>query len=397
VAVGVGSRDIACLDVMAAAVCRSLTEAGAAPFIVPGMGSHGGATPAGQREVLASLGVTADACRVPVADAMDTDVIATVFDEVPVHFSRDALGADHTVVINRIKPHTKFKGPVESGLMKMLVVGMGKHHGALAWHRWAMVHGFYPLLDAMGRAVLSRANVRFGIGIVENAYHQPLHIEAIPAPALPDREPALLRMANDHFPRLPFDHLDNLIVGQAGKDISGAGMDPNVTGRALDLNEEGFSDILDVKRIGLLSLSPKTGGNGFGLGIADFITETVYDCLDPDVTRTNALTSLSLRKAFVPIRLPDAATVFRMCFSTLGPVPPDAVRAVIIRNTRDLDVFWASDALLGELQGMTAVSVGASAPLGFDDRGELRATGAGIAGYWGLTPKVRLPINFRSY
>jgi hypothetical protein len=327
VAVGIGSRGIAGIDRMTAAVCRHLREAGAEPVIVPGMGSHGGATADGQRHILKSLGVTTDTCRAPVADSMDTEVIGTVFGEVPVHFSCEALQADHTVIINRVKPHTKFKGPVESGLMKMLCVGLGKHQGALTWHRWAMIHGYHPLLDAMGRAVLENANVRFGIGVVENAFHQPMHIEAVPAGAIPDRESQLLQLANDHFPRLPFGELDVLVIGESGKDISGAGMDPNVTGRALDLNEEGFSGILDVTRIGLLRLSSKTGGNGLGIGTADFITEAVYDRLDPDITRTNALTSLSLRKAFVPIRLPDAAALIGMCFSTLGPVAPASVRA----------------------------------------------------------------------
>ena len=372
VAVGIGSRDIAGIDVMVRAVCRHLIHAGAEPVIVPGMGSHGGATAAGQRHILESLGITADSCRASVADSMDTEVIAKVFGEVPVHFSREALRADHTVIINRIKPHTKFKGPVESGLMKMLCVGLGKHRGALAWHRWAMIHGYHPLLDAMGRAVLENANVRFGIGVVENASHRPMHIEAVPAGTIPEREPDLLQLANAHFPRLPFRKLDVLLVGESGKDISGAGMDPNVTGRALDLNEEGFSDILDVKRIGLLGLTAKTGGNGLGIGTADFITDAVYHRLDPDITRTNAITSLSLRKAFIPIRLPSAAMLMNMCFATLGPVAPASVCAAIIRNTRDLDIFWASEALVEELQNLSHVSVGSPLSLGFDDRGDLR-------------------------
>jgi len=371
VAVAVGSRGISRLTEMTRAVCRKLQDLGARPFLVPAMGSHGGATPEGQRAVLESLGVTEAYIGVPIRSSLEVTRIGTVHDEVPVWFSRDALEADHAICLNRIKPHTKFKGPLESGLAKMLCLGLGKHAGALAWHNWALKYGFSPLLQTMAAEVVAGSNVRFGIGIVENAREQIMHVEAVPAGQILEREPGLLDKARTAFPRLPVKDLDVLVVRQVGKEISGAGMDPNVTGRAADLMEDDFSTSLRATRIAVLRLSEQTAGNAIGVGLADFITEQVYQELDYDKTLTNALTSVSIRKAFIPVRLADERMAIQACFTTLGPISPEKVRAVIIRDTRQVGEFWASKTLLAELQACPAAEVLSRYPLQFDQLGRL--------------------------
>ena len=172
---------------------------------------------------------------------METIQIGTVFDHVPVFYAKAALELDHAICINRIKLHTKFKAPLESGLLKMLCVGMGKHDGALAYHRYALKYGFFDLLKAMGALIVNQTNIRFGIGIVENSYDKIMAAEVVPAHHFFEKESLLLKLAKDHFPSLPLKQIDALIIGCIGKEISGAGMDPNVTGRAFDFKESDFS------------------------------------------------------------------------------------------------------------------------------------------------------------
>jgi len=371
VAVGVGSRGICQLPAMVRIICGRLRDIGARPTIIPAMGSHGGATAEGQTAVLHRLGVTAEACGAPIVSSLDVDRVGTVFGEVPLYFSRDALGMQHSVVINRIKPHTKFRGPAESGILKMLCIGMGKHAGALAYHTWAMKHGFFPLLQKMGAALAAASNFRFGLAVVENAYDQPLEIAAVRPERLLEDETRLNRLANAHIPRLPFRELDVLVIEQIGKEISGAGMDPNVTGRAFDLMESDFSDILTARRVAVLSLSPTSGGNAIGLGNADIITEKAFRAIDYEATLMNALTSLSLHKAFIPVRMPNDRKAIQACFTTIGPRPADAVRAVILRDTLHLSEFWASAALEEELRSLPEARIVKTAPLAFDRDGNL--------------------------
>lgn len=372
VAVAVGSRGMANLALMVRTVCQRLQQAGAHPFIVPAMGSHGGATAEGQTAILAHLDVSEATCGAPLRSSMAAEPIAAVFDDVPVFYARDIAAADHAVCINRIKPHTKFKGPLESGLAKMLCVGMGKHDGALAYHRWALQYGFFPLLREMAQAALTYGNLCFGVAVVENARDETCRIEAVPAARILEREPALLAAAKEQFPRLPFKRLDVLAIQMIGKEISGAGMDPNVTGRAFDLMESDFSERMQATRVAILNLSTKSGGNAIGLGNADIITEKVFQAMDYEATLMNALTSLSLHKAFIPVRLPSDRKALQACFTTLGPKPWEAIEAVIVRDTRHVNEFLASAALIKGLQRHpAAVIVDGPAALNFDAADDL--------------------------
>ncbi|SMC39580.1 protein of unknown function [Desulfocicer vacuolatum DSM 3385] len=367
VAIGVGSRGIANISSLVTALCRGIREMGASPFIIPAMGSHGGATATGQTRVLKRLGITETLCGAPVISSMDADKIGTVMGDVPVYFSRDALAMDHTVCINRIKPHTKFKGPVESGLYKMLCIGMGKHKGALAYHNMALKHGFFPLLKAMGDEIIRQSNIRFGVAVVEDCFDNTMAVETVMSPNFFARESKLLNLARNNFPHLPFKELDVLVIEQIGKEISGSGMDPNVTGRTFDLMEDDFSESLRVGRIAILNLSQKTAGNAIGLGNADIITEKVFQSLDYESTIMNAMTSISLRKAFIPVRLPSDEKAIQAAFSTLGPIDPVDVRAVIIKDTLHVQEFRASQALLQDLGAMDNVDILEKTPLLFDE------------------------------
>ncbi len=374
VAIGVGSRGIGQLDLMVRAICKHLSDLGAKPVIIPAMGSHGGAASEGQTGILQALNITPEQCGAPIQNAMAVKQIATVLGEVPVYFSMSASQMDHCICINRIKPHSKFKAAVESGLLKMLVVGLGKHQGALTYHQWALKYGFFDLLCAMGEAVIGNSNFRFGIGVVENAYDQPYKIEAIEGPKIFAREKVLLSMAKRQLPRLPLKKLDVLIVNCIGKEISGAGMDPNVTGRAYDLMESDFSRNLKATRLGILDLSPKTGGNALGLGYADVITEKLFQKIDYDATLINALTSLSLRKAYIPPRLPNDRKVIQACFTTIGPVPAEKIRAVIVKDTKHVTRFWVSAALRHQIENLPNAEILKIEPLRFDANDNLQLT-----------------------
>ena len=371
VAIGVGSRGIANISLLITTLCRRIREMGAAPSIIPAMGSHGGATAAGQIKVLEKLGITESVCGAPILSSMAVKRVGTVLDDVPVYFSRDALAMDHAICINRIKPHTKFKGPVESGLYKMLCIGMGKHKGALAYHNMALKHGFFPLLKAMGDEIVQKTNFRFGLAVVEDFFDTTMDIEPIMAEDIFLREAELLTRARDHFPRLPFKALDVLVIQQIGKEISGSGMDPNVTGRTFDLMEDDFSNSLKAGRIAILNLSENTAGNGIGLGNADIITEKVFKGLDYEATLMNAMTSMSLRKAFIPVRLPNDEKAIQAAFTTLGPLEASRVRAVIIKDTLHVQEFWASQALLAELEAMDHADILEKVSLNFDENGEI--------------------------
>ncbi len=371
VAVGVGSRGIAKIAGFTARICRCIREKGGRPFILPAMGSHGSAMARGQAAVLEKLGITQETCNARIVPEMDTVQIGQVFEEVPVYFSSKALEADHSICINRIKPHTKFKGPMESGLYKMMVVGMGKHDGALTYHNMALKHGFFDLLKAMGDKIVDQSNIRLGIGIVENAHDKPMDIKVIPAGDIHKEEPGLLSQAKANFPKLPFKEIDILIIRRIGKEISGSGMDPNVTGRTYDLMEDDFSQNLKAKRVSILDLSEKTAGNAIGLGNADIVTEKVFKKMDYQATLMNALTSMSLRKAFIPVRLPTEEKAIQAAFQTIGPMDTNQVRAVIVKDTMHTADFLASHVLLEDLQAISQARILEKTRLEFNLSGDL--------------------------
>ncbi|MEF8829585.1 MAG: DUF362 domain-containing protein [Haloarcula sp.] len=358
VAVAVGSRGIHRIDAITEAVVAAIRDRGFEPVVVPAMGSHGGATPAGQREVLESLGITAARLDAPIDARMDTDQVDTVTvgdTEFPVHVSTAAREADAVVVVNRVKPHTNYSGRIESGLVKMTVVGLGKQRGANAFHSTAIEEGYVETLETALPAVDAALPLVGGVALVENFHEETAHVETVPAGSFTDREPALLERASDEMATLPVGDIDLLVVDELGKDVSGAGMDTNVIGRYRVLNAPD-PDEPAIKLLYARGLTEATKGNGNGIGLADITRQAAVDQLDLQKTYANALTSGSTAKAKLPLVAPDDEFAIRTALSALGGYDPDTVRIVWIRTTQDLSTLRVSEPLVEDLPAAAEVT-----------------------------------------
>ncbi|MDY6953895.1 MAG: lactate racemase domain-containing protein [Thermodesulfobacteriota bacterium] len=370
VAVGIGSRGINHISLVASECVKFLKEKGFSPFVVPAMGSHGGNRPAGELSVLASLGITESTMGVPLQAAHEVVEIGRLDMDIPILMDRGAAEADHIVVINRIKPHTKFHGPIESGLTKMLTVGLGKGHGAALYHRVAIEHSFAVLQDAASQ-ILKNRSILFGLAILENGYHDIAQISAVEPRDWLDQERLLLEKARSMLARIPFDPIDVLIIDEIGKDISGIGMDSNVTGRHRDLVGDFFT-APHVKRIFVRDLSPGTKGNGNGIGLADVTTQRLVEALDLEKTYTNALTAISPEKAAIPMHFDKDRQCLEACLKTIGLVEPEAARIVRVKNTLTLDKLLVSQALESEVTSNPDLhTLGPLEPMAFDHGGNL--------------------------
>jgi hypothetical protein len=308
VAIPAGSRGIANIGLILREIARYFTSMGAAPFIVPAMGSHGGGTVDGQLRMLSSLGVTEKSVGVPIRATMETVIVAQTSNGLPVHFDRYASEADHVFVVGRVKPHTRFVGPVESGLHKMMLIGLGKHEGAKVYHRGILKMSFPEIIDAVAEQVLRVCRVCGGMAILENAKDETALLEAVKPEKFSSREPELLLLANRWLPRLPFDDVDLLIIDRIGKNISGVGMDANVVGRKFNDHAATSQDQTRCRRIFIRSLTKETYGNATGIGMAEFTTQRCVDQIDPVSTRINCITGLHPEAAMIPITLPRTWT-----------------------------------------------------------------------------------------
>ncbi|MEF8841140.1 MAG: lactate racemase domain-containing protein [Haloarculaceae archaeon] len=344
VAVGVGSRGITDLAPVVEAVVDRLRELGLDPVVVPAMGSHGGATAEGQREVLAALGITTESLDCPIDARMETVVLGESDLGSPVHFAVAATEADATMVVNRVKAHTNFTGPFESGLAKMTAVGLGKQVGASAVHERALVEGYVPVVESAFDVIREAVDLLGGVAIVENFEDRTAEIEGLRARDIPEAEADLLERAYEYMPTLPYEDLDVLVVERIGKDVSGAGMDTNVIGRYQVLNAEE-PETPHIKRILVLGLTEATHGNGQGIGLADLTTVDVVEELDLDQVYANALTSSSFSKARLPLALPTDELALTAAVSGVGPYDPETARIAWIRDTGHLSEFRVSPAL----------------------------------------------------
>jgi hypothetical protein len=347
IALGCSSRGIANIAEIAKAVVHELKARGAQPFIFPCMGSHGAGTAEGQKKVLESYGISESATGVPIRATMETAVVGQLSDGTPVHMDRFASEADAVVVINRIKPHTSFRGPTESGLTKMLSIGIGKIIGATTYHTHGMDR-FPELLPQVRDVNLAARNVLFGIGIVENAYDETAWVEAVSADRLARREPELQAMAKRMMPQLSFDEIDVLIIDEMGKNISGAGFDPNITGR--NRRAVAWAPKPLVKKIVVLGLTRETMGNATGVGSADVITMRLYRELDLPSTYANIITSCNLDGAGIPMIMNTDREAIQLAVKTVVRVKPQDCRIVRIRNTLQLGQLQVSEPMLGEVR-----------------------------------------------
>lgn len=371
VAVTGGSRGVANIAAIMRTTCDCLKELGAKPFIVPAMGSHGGATAEGQLKVLARYEVTPENMGVPILASMDTVEIGRMPWGFPVHVDRYASEADHIVLVNRVKPHTNFRAHVESGLMKMLVIGLGKHQGALLAHRASVDVGLPRAIPEVARFSLGKLPILFGLATVENQRHQTAAVKAMLPEELEQTEAKLLEQAWTLLGRVPFEFLHLLIVDEMGKEISGTGMDPNVLGRIYFApNEEPKSP--RYIRILVRDLTERTAGNAVGMGFADFTTRRLANKVNYQYTYTNALTGLSPMRSKLPIVFETDREALEGALKTIGLTEPPDAKVARIKNTLELEYLYASEALLPEIRERQDLEV-LSGPLefGFSPQGDL--------------------------
>ena len=347
VAVGVGSRGVGRISDVVAALVGFLKEAGAEPFVVPAMGSHGASTAEGQADVLRHLGVSEERVGCPIRATMEARKIGETPGGVSVYMDQNAFEADAVVVVNRIKPHTAFRGTVESGPTKMLAIGLGKQKGAYSIHAagWGRIHETIP---EAARVAVQSGKVAFGLAVLENADEEPYRVAAVPAEKLEESEAPLLEEAKRKLMRLPFDDIDVLVIDQIGKNISGDGADPNVTGRYPTPFASGGAN---VERMVFLDLTPETGGNANGLGAADVVTERLVSKMDPPATYLNALTSTTPYPVKIPMTMPTDRMAIAAALAMTAGVSPQNARLVRIQNTLKLRKMWVSEALLEEALG----------------------------------------------
>src|SRR5881275_2235459 len=368
VAVGAGSRGIASIDVIVGATVRWLRDRGARPFVFPAMGSHGGGTPEGQLSVLAHYGITEAAMGCPVRATMDVVQVGEALG-LPVWLDTYASQADWIGLVNRVKPHTDFKGSIESGLFKMLTIGLGKYKGAIQYHRANIHHGYETVITSVGREMLSKARIGFGLGVVENGYDETARIEAFTAASLEAGERRLLKEASAWMARLPFGAMDVLIVEEIGKNISGAGMDTNVIGRPSNPHEPFPADPR-ILWIVALDLTEESYGNATGIGNADFTTRRLVDKIDMKPTLINCITACAPNGAKVPATYETDREAIETALSCIGLTPPENARVIRIKNTLMLGEIEVSEAYLPDVAKRgDLTALGEPAALGFDVAG----------------------------
>lgn len=355
VAVAVGSRGIRNLYTIVETVIRSLQAMGARPFIVSAMGSHGNGTEEGQREVLAGYGITEENLGIPVVTTVDTVHLGDCANGRPVWFDRAAFEADLVVPINRVKLHTDFVGPLQSGLCKMLVIGLGNHKGCSAVHE-EDPEQFAQIIEETASLILEKAPIGFGVAILENAYDQTFHVEAVPAGCLIQREKELVLTARENMPCILLPEADVIVCKEIGKDVSGAGFDPNILGRSSVL-KTFVLHIPKYQRLVLTDVTPASHGNGIGVGLFDVITRKVADQLDLEAMYANAIACNCMVDASIPCTVEDEDTAVRVALKCCRGIDRNAPKIIRIQNTLHLEYIEVSQALLPDVEADPRLSL----------------------------------------
>jgi len=370
IALTVGSRGICDFVIIIKTVILQLKEWGAIPFIIPAMGSHGGATAEGQLEIIKDYGVTEESMGVPILSSMEVVQIDTLDNGMPVYCDKNVYQADGIVLINKIKPHADFKGDHESGLLKMAVIGLGKHQGAATVHSY----GFDMLAEILPKAATSFLNktpIVFGLGIVENAYDQIMMAEIIPKDQIIDKDRELLAVAKENIAKLLLPSIDILIIDEIGKNISGEGMDPNVTGRPGSALSEGF-EAPPIQKIVVLGITPQSHGNGAGIGMADISTIRCINDIDFGTMYTNSITATILNPSKIPVVLNTDQEALAVAFKTCNRVTSQNIKIVRIKNTLDLNEIEVSEAFIPMISDRKEIEILSKPyPLQFNNGGWL--------------------------
>ena len=334
---------------------REVKKIGAKPFIVPAMGSHGGAEAEGQRKILESYGITERIVGAPIVSSMDTVEIGRLKGNIPIYFDRNAFNAQAIIPINRIKPHTDFGGELGSGLIKLIVIGLGKHKGALIIHRHG-IYGLRNLIPQAARMITKKTPIVFGIGIVEDAYKHIAIIRAIEPKNILEKEKKLLIKAKELMPKLPVDIIDLLIVDEMGKEISGSGMDTNVIGR-MKIQGEKEPEKPKIKRVVVLNITESSHGNAVGIGLADFSTKKLIERIDYHSFYINTLTSTFVERGKIPIVLDSDEEAIRAGLATCWLDHFEEARVIRIKNTSELSKMYVSEKILREIIGRRDIEV----------------------------------------
>ena len=373
VAITAGSRGIAHIGQIIRAAVDHVKSLGGTPFIVPAMGSHGGGTAAGQTQILEHYGITPEKMGCELRASMETVIVDRTPQGIPVHFDKHASQADHVLIVGRIKPHTGFVGDVESGLHKMMLIGLGKHEGAKIYHRAIADYSFMEIITAVAASVIQKCRVVGGIGIVENAYDETALIEAVAPERFLERETELLKLAARWLPRLPFAACDLLIIDRIGKNISGTGMDTNVIGRKYNDHAATERDSVRCKRIFVRGLTEETHGNATGIGLAEFTNQRTADAIDRRITAINCITGLHPTAAMIPIAFDTDREVISNALHTCGLVEPPHSKVIQIPDTLHLAEVLVSEAYLPQFSERTDLEqLSEPTDMAFDPRGDLR-------------------------
>ncbi len=371
VALTAGSRGIANIPIILKSVVQHVRDLGAAPFIVPAMGSHGGGTAEGQRAVLEEYGIKEDFVGCPIRASMEVVELGKTPEGWPVYLDKNASTADHIGVVARVKPHTSYNGPVESGWMKMMMIGLGKHVGAIWYHRVLLENAYDPVVRSVGRVMRAKCPIAFGLATVENAYDETAHLGA----ALPhDFEPVeegLLKKAKEWLAKLPFNEADLLVIDEIGKEISGSGMDTNIVGRKSAFKAPIPENQPTMRFIFIRGLSTHTFGNAAGLGFADFTTTRLVKSMNYNATRINCVTSGYPEGANLPVHFDTDREVIDAALRIIGTREPDQACIMRIRNTMKVDELEVSETCLKTLPAQTKFDVLGPADWTFDAAGNL--------------------------
>lgn len=372
VAVTAGSRGVANIAVILKAAITHLKSLGLKPFIVPAMGSHGGGTVEGQLEIIHGYGITEEFCGCPIRATMETVVVCQTKEGFPVHFDKHAFGADHVLVVGRVKPHTGFVGDIESGLMKMMLIGLGKHAGALVYHRAIMDYSFPQIVRSVAAEVMQKCRVLAGIGVVENEREETAKIQAVLPEELEAREKEMLVLAKKWIPRLPFERAHILLIDQIGKNISGTGMDTNVVGRKYNDHKAVEDEFPKVKNIVVRSLTEETHGNATGLGMAEFCRSRVVQQTDVRKTRINCLTGGHVPAAMFPLDYETDRDILDVALTQIGLADPPNAKLLWIHNTLDVVELECGEAYFSQAKELPNVEILCEPrPLPFDAHGNL--------------------------
>ena len=372
VAITAGSRGIANIHIIIKSIVDHLKGLGAEPFVVPAMGSHGGATAEGQQGIVEGYGITEDYVGCPIRSSMETVIVCDAKEGFPVHFDKNAYGANHVVVCGRVKPHTTFVGDIESGLMKMMLIGLGKYEGAKTYHRAIKDHSFGQIVRSVAKEVLSKCRIVAGLAIVENGYDETARITAVGPNEFEEREKELLVLAKQWMPRLPFKQADLLVVDQIGKNISGSGMDSNVVGRKFLEHRAGDDEWPKVRTIFLRGLTEETHGNATGIGMAEFALTRAVDAMDVAITRRNCITGGSPTGAMIPLHYQTDKEVLEATLPEMGLTAVPDTKVMWIHNTLEVSELECSVAYLNEARQSNEIEIlSEPRPLPLDNAGNL--------------------------